>query len=750
MFPKIIRKAGIGRKLIAYIFLFSSLVTFLGTSLQLYLDYANGIKSIQNTMRQIESSYLQSINSSLWYIDKQQVAIVLNGILRLPDMQYLEITQKGKLLISVGEPSEVNIIQREFPLSYPFKGKEKKLGVLKATASLTGIYRRLWNRTAVILGTQAVKTFLVSVFIFFIFHTLVGKHLIFMADYAKRFDFKRLRSPLRLKRKMPGNSDELETLVQSINIMRQNIANDMEERQQTEKKLRKNEESLAMGQKVSRTGSWDWDMAADRLTWSDEAYRQFGIDPQEMEPSYKAFESFVHPDDLGLVNRKVERALSGDKPYSVDARMTRRDGTEWIMHSQGVVYRNRDGKAIRFVGTQQDITDLKRAEQEKEELTNRLQQAQKMEAIGTLAGGIAHDFNNILSIILGYSEMAQEDVPPGTEVEKDLGEVVKAANRAKELVNQILAFSRQARIERVSTKIQPLIKEGLKMLRSSIPTTISITEDIDPASGAILADPTQVHQILMNLGTNAYHAMEESGGTLSVALKTTVIKPDKQNKTPHVKPGEYVELTVADTGSGIGPDLMEKIFDPYFTTKGIGKGTGMGLAIIHGIMTDCGGAITVESRLGQGTTFHVYFPVVGEKEMAEIKEHDDIPRGKERILFVDDEQTLAEMGRIMLERLGYHVTVRRSSLEALITFQNTPGDFDVVITDQTMPDMTGADLARRMMQIRPDIPIILCTGYSNLIDEGSAKAQGIKEFALKPLTKSVIGKLVRAVLDGAV
>ncbi|MFT5727001.1 MAG: PAS domain S-box-containing protein [Desulforhopalus sp.] len=401
-----------------------------------------------------------------------------------------------------------------------------------------------------------------------------------------------------------------------------------------------------------------------------------------------------------------------------------------------------DGIFFTFI---REITQRKAAEKVEE----RLQQAQKMEAIGTLAGGIAHDFNNILGVILGYAELAKEKAPLGSQIKNDLEKILISANRAKDLVRQILAFSHKTQVERSPLKLQLLIKEGLTMLRSSIPTTISITEDSDPRCGTVLADPTQVHQILINLCTNAYHAMEKIGGELSVTLKATVITPDNQKMLLHLAPGEYVELTVTDTGAGIGPDDMVKIFDPYYTTKETGKGTGLGLSIIHGIMNECGGAVTVESQLGRGSTFHVYFPAVKEDALPETKEQEDIPRGKERVLFIDDEAILAQMGKDMLERLGYHVTVRHTSFEALETFQNIPDKFDLVITDQTMPGITGADLARRMLQIRPDIPIILCTGYSNLIDEFSAKAIGIKEFAFKPLAKKDIAKLVRKVLDVA-
>ncbi|MBU0676187.1 MAG: transporter substrate-binding domain-containing protein [Proteobacteria bacterium] len=393
-----------------------------------------------------------------------------------------------------------------------------------------------------------------------------------------------------------------------------------------------------------------------------------------------------------------------------------------------------------------DLTDLKNIELEKAKLENQVRQAQKMEAIGTLAGGIAHDFNNILSIILGYTDMAIDDAPPGSKQVDDLIQVQEAGNRAKELVKQILAFSRQDEIKRIPIQLQSLIKEALKILRSSIPTTIEIQHEIDSECGVVLVDPTQVHQILMNLCTNANHAMEKSGGILKIELKSIYIEQDTHGKALNIKPGKYVNLIVSDTGTGIGPDVINKIFDPYFTTKEFGKGTGMGLAIAHGIITSYGGWITVESALGKGTTFQVYFPVINQQSLPLIKSIENLPRGKERILFIDDEDLLAEMGKAMLERLGYTVTVRQSSLHALTTFQNSPEAFDLIITDQTMPGMTGSDLARRLMQIRPDIPIILCTGYSTLIDEDSAKAMGIREFALKPLTKETLATLIRKVL----
>lgn len=396
---------------------------------------------------------------------------------------------------------------------------------------------------------------------------------------------------------------------------------------------------------------------------------------------------------------------------------------------------------------ERQINEKAVAEKQKSDLEAQLRQAYKMEAIGTLAGGIAHDFNNLLGVIIGYSEMARDDAPQNSSIAKDLDRVLTASHRAKELVKQILTFSRQSQVDLTPIATQPIIKESLKLLRSSIPTTIEIKEDIDSECGPILADPTQIHQILMNLCTNAYHAMEDKGGVLSITLKTASDEFIPELNTSRRDPGEYLELVVADTGCGIGPDVIDKIFDPYFTTKEVGKGTGMGLSIIHGIVRESGGDIRIKSILGKGTSVHVFFPVA----VSNIKETEKIPKmlphGEGHILFVDDEEILAEMGKEMLERLGYKVTAKTSSLEALEVFQNSPDSFDVIITDQTMPGLMGSDLARRILQIRPHMPIILCTGYSSLIDKSSAKVIGIRTFANKPLTTKTVAQLLSEVLD---
>ncbi|MCK5098625.1 MAG: PAS domain S-box protein, partial [Desulfobacteraceae bacterium] len=399
------------------------------------------------------------------------------------------------------------------------------------------------------------------------------------------------------------------------------------------------------------------------------------------------------------------------------------------------------GEVVNYVAVKRDIT-------EKISLENRLQQAQKMEAIGTLAGGIAHDFNNILSIIIGRAELSQLDVSKDNPAFKSIIEVIRAGNRAKELVSQILAFSRQDKQEQRLIQPRIIIKEALNMLRSSLPSTIEIKQAISAESGVILADPTQIHQIIMNLGTNAYQAMEKTGGVLTVSLAEIELDLSEKNQKTELRPGKYLRLMVGDTGHGIENHIRARIFDPYFTTKKSGEGTGLGLAVVHGIVKSYGGDIMVESMVGKGTTFQVLLPEVEDtEEIAQIENSMPISPGNERILFVDDEKILAETIWMMLERLGYQVTVRTCSTEALKLFRTKPGSFDLVITDQTMPTMTGTDLAKELLKIQPDIPILLCTGFSELALEEKAMQIGIKAFIMKPVVIKDLAQIIRKTLD---
>lgn len=409
---------------------------------------------------------------------------------------------------------------------------------------------------------------------------------------------------------------------------------------------------------------------------------------------------------------------------------------------------NAEGQLIGVVGSGRDVTERKQVEEERKNLEAQLLHAQKMEAIGTLAGGIAHDFNNILGAVLGYAELARDASPDGTEVAKDLDRVLEAGNRAAALVKQILAFSRQTATERIPLAPIHMVKEAIRLLRPTLPATIMIRHRLESGTKSILADPSQLHQVVMNLCTNAYHAMEQTGGVLDIGLEERELTAADLQSIPNVQPGPFVVLSVGDTGPGIPPEIRSKIFNPFFTTKEVGKGTGMGLAIVHGIATASGGFVTCESEPGKGSVFRVFFPALAEKVFSEVQPSAAAPTGKERILLVDDDDILIEMGQTMLARLGYEVTAFTSSVAALAAFEQQPERFDAVITDQTMPEMTGVDLARTMLRIRPDLPIILCTGFSNLINEEQVKEYGIKGFAMKPLTKKEIAVLLRSVLEG--
>lgn len=397
----------------------------------------------------------------------------------------------------------------------------------------------------------------------------------------------------------------------------------------------------------------------------------------------------------------------------------------------------------------EDISDRRRAEQEKRQLESALLHAQKMEAIGTLAGGIAHDFNNILAAVVGYSELSLKKVDKASALHRNLSQILGAAMRAKDLVQQILTFSRQQEHEHHPLQIAPLIKETLKLLRASLPTTIEIHQQIDSGLDSVLAEPSQINRIIMNLCTNAAHAMEENGGKLTVTLSQVALGRQDMRLYPGLRPGKYLKLSVQDTGTGIPAGIGEKIFDPYFTTKPKGKGTGLGLSVVHGIIHNYGGAVYASSEPGPGTTFKAFIPAIEQCPTAGTSSEPQLPTGNERILFVDDEPALVEIGQTLLEMLGYTVTACESSIEALDVFQKAPGKIDLVISDVTMPEMTGDKLAIELLKTRRDLPIILCTGFSDRISRETIGELGVKALAMKPLSKKDLAALVRKVLDEA-
>jgi len=455
------------------------------------------------------------------------------------------------------------------------------------------------------------------------------------------------------------------------------------------------------------------------------------------------------PSDLNLPMTQEDRdnfigcimERPGRDRHEVQYRM--RDGTVLyaLMSCTPVMYREEECAVVVMT----DITALKQAELNRQRLEIRLAQSQKMEALGTLAGGIAHDFNNLLTAILGYTEIAKLNTGQPEKVQKSLDDAVRSCRRAKDLMSQILSFSRHAEAKYAIVNLSFVVRESMQMLRSMFPPTIEINQSLS-VPGKVMADPTQLNQVIMNLAMNAAQAMEDRG-TLDVKLERAEID-DSSGYFHGLQPGPYLKLSVADTGHGMTREVMDRIFEPYFTTRKRGNGTGMGLSIVHGILKRHGGAITCRSTPGKGTVFEVYLPEsVSAEEAPEPHVELGSIRGTERILFIDDEADLVEVAKSLLETLGYRVKATTSSKEALELFESSADRFDLVVTDMTMPEMTGDKLARKMMEIRPDIPVILYTGYTEQISEKDAKDIGIREFVLKPFEVKDIARVIRRVLD---
>jgi len=696
------------------------------------------------------------------------------GIISINDRQYMvnfsARRMKESCLRCHGDPKDApaSLIEKYGSTAGFHRPIGEIIGLDTVAIPMTRVSQKLWS--------ESINTFVFSVIgliLFLLAITLAFKLLIInrLSIITQHFetvtgqtDYSQIM-PIKIK-----GRDEIKTLASSFNILtnklskfyssldmkvkertqelegkNEQLKQEIDERRRAEKALRESETRFKELFKNISSGVAVYEATENG---KDFVFKDFNRTAEKIEGIKKeelmgksVLEVFPGIREFGLFDVFQRVCKSGQPEYYPlgfyqDGRIA-----GW---KENFVYKLPSGE---IVAVYTDETEHKQAEEERKKLENQLQQVQKMESIGTLAGGIAHDFNNILGIIVGNTELAMDDVPEWNPARSNLEEIRTASLRARDVVKQILAFSRRSPQKMKPIKIGPIIKESLKLLRSSIPKTIEIHQDISSNSDTVRADPTQINQILINLCTNAAHAMRGKGGVLEVGMENVELDEDTATRFHDLLPGEYVKLTVSDTGHGMEPKVLKRIFDPYFTTKKVGEGSGMGLSVVHGIVKTHGGHISVDSQSGIGTTIQIFFPCTKSKPEPEFEMPVEIPRGHERILFVDDEQAMVNAIQSMIERLGYEVTARTSSIEAQEAFRANPDRFDLVITDFTMPNMTGMELAKKLLKLRSDVPIILCTGYSDQINEDKAKRNGIRAFVMKPVALSEIANSIRKVLD---
>lgn len=542
--------------------------------------------------------------------------------------------------------------------------------------------------------------------------------------------------------------------------VRLTILRDITLRRRNEESLHDSQIKLKLAMGMARLGHWELDLSTNCFLFDDNFLRLLGTSAEHEGGHTMSAEEyarrFIPPEDMPLVGREINAAITTTDPnyqHQIEHQFTRTDGTQGIMLVHIAVVKDTAGKTIRSFGVNQDITEQRQAEQQRIRLEDQLQQAQKMEALGTLAGGIAHDFNNILTGILGQLQLAELDIEANHPARNSLAEASKAGQRARTLVSRILAFSRQSAHDRKSVSLGPVVQEVMQLLRASLPATIEIHTTIAPDCPPATCESAQIHQILMNLGTNAAHAMRQSSGILTVSLGKVTPSAALQKQHPQVLPKHTLRLSVRDNGRGMDAAVLKRIYEPFFTTKDTGEGTGLGLTMVYNIMQDHDGAIVVESKPGEGTVFDLYFtPSESAAQLSAppfpVASSSSNPFGRDRrIMIVDDDDAVRAVGANMVSRLGFTPVIYSSPVQALIAFRAAPDDVCAVLSDLTMPGMTGVALAQQIAVIRPSLPLILTTGYLNPRNRTDAEFSGVKYFIQKPFQMDELAKLLRRVLD---
>lgn len=740
--------------LILYIVLFSTLVTLVLTAIQLRIDYNHGIDAIYQRIDQIQKTNIDAIRESLWTFDYSSLDLQLDGLSRIRDIALVKINDTdNKLISSAGVIDTEDTITERVALKRYYRDQDILLGTLTVVATRENVNQKLIDTAIIILVTQAIKTFFVSMFGFIIFYYFVTRHLNKIAWHSDKLDITSQHSLLLLDRKTSRwfKNDELDHVVTSLNKMEQNVYN-------AYLALSESKDTIAdQGAKLNAI----FNSISDAIVFADVDMRvlqtnsafteMFGYGVEEIVGK-TTLELYANPEQYNketeiYYNTKDKQIAS---VYEVEYR--RKDGSSFIGETMGGIVALPDDTQVGLVAIIRDITFRNKSEGEKTLLQEQLQQSQKMEAIGQLTGGIAHDFNNILTGILGYAELSKTllDKSSDQQLLKYNKRINDGAERARDLVAQLSAFSRSTPSNPRAIKLPVLIAEVSALIKPTIPSGIEVITQIENNVPSVYMDYSQMHQVLMNLCINARDAMQNHG-TLTIKLSYENNVDGVCNACRERVTGEYVKLSVEDTGSGIKEEILEHIFEPFITTKEKGKGTGMGLSVIHGILHKHQSHVIVVTESGFGCRFHILIPPFdgdsGEQELAPATvklTHD----GKNKhILVVDDEESIVAFLKEYLEMHNYKVTATNSSKQAVSFFKHADFDFDLVITDQTMPEMMGTEMIKRIHQIDPDIPCILCSGYSEDVSEKEALQFGFSKYLNKPVDNQALLQIMHDILE---
>jgi len=748
-------RSGIGFRLLAAVLLFSSLVTLTLTALQLYLDYDHEVGVIETRLDEIGRSYLASLGESLWALDRNQLQLQLNGILRLPGIRAAEIREvidrKDPIHIAVGNRGARASIAREYPLDYMVRGTKRPIGILYVEATLTEVYRDLLKRTLVILVSQAAKTFLVSLFILYIFHVLVTRHLITIAAFAGSYNLAKPPPPLQLNRRVRHKADELDQVADAFNVLCANLQRaygdlqrvnaqlqqDLLVRQRAERDAQLSEERF---RDYAETASdWFWETGPDHhFTYLSERFEAFGMERTVLIGTSRidtAINSGAEPEKW----REHEAVLERHEPFR-NFEYTRRDLAGRLRHVSisGRPVFAPDGRFLGYRGTGTDLT-------EQHETADRLRQSQKMDAIGQLTGGVAHDFNNVLTVITGTIEIIQEGVADRPELAAIAHLIDEASVRGAEITSQLLTFARRQPLQPREVDINALVLDVCKLLKPMLGEHVEIETLLASDAWSVLADPSQLSAAIVNLAINARDAMP-GGGKLRLE-STNVVIDDAASFDDEARAGEFVMIAVADTGQGIPADIIDRVFEPFFTTKGVGRGTGLGLAMVYGFARQTGGTVKIESEQGRGTVVRLYLP---RSEIPASAKSAPAPTvaalgGQETILVVEDDPLVQGYVIAQLGGLGYR-TLIASEAEAALALVDQGAEFDLLFTDVVMPGgMNGRELAEAVLARRPGMKVLFTSGYTDEFVHDGRLDSGVA-LLRKPYRRADLAQMIREVL----